>query len=71
MSAKMIILLIVVILFLVFIFQNIEIVNVSFLMFDINMPRSLLLIVTFVAGALTGIFVLFEFKKRKNKNESI
>ena len=65
MSLKMIIILILVLIFMIFIFQNIETVTVSFLMFDISMPRALLLVVTFAIGLLIGIFMPVEFKKQK------
>lgn len=67
MSFKMISIIILIILFLVFTFQNIETVMVSFLMFDVSMPRALLLILTFAVGLLIGIFIPIEFK---NKNKS-
>ena len=62
MSAKMIIAIIIFSLFLIFTFQNLETVSMSFLMFDISMPRALLLIITFSLGLLIGIFIPFEFK---------
>jgi len=54
MSAKMIIAIIIFSLFLIFTFQNLETVSMSFLMFDISMPRALLLIITFSLGLLIG-----------------
>ena len=65
MSLKMVGILFLLIIFLIFTFQNIETVTVSFLMFDITMPRALLLLVTFAMGLLIGIFIPFEFKKQK------
>jgi putative membrane protein len=65
MSLKMIIVLILFLIFLIFIFQNIETVTVSFLMFDISMPRALLLVVTFAIGLLMGIFIPVDYKKHK------
>jgi len=65
MSAKIIILVILAILFLVFLFQNLETVSVTFLFFELGMPRSLLLIITFIIGLVIGIFIPIEFKKQK------
>lgn len=67
MSIKIIIVLILLSLFLVFIFQNIETVSVSFLMFEINMPRALLLIITLAAGLIIGIFIPYEFKRSRSR----
>ncbi len=65
MSVKMILVLIITLIFLIFTLQNIETITVSFLMFDISMPRALLLLITFAMGLLIGIFAPFEFKKTK------
>ena len=67
MSAKSIVLLLVTILFFVFIFQNLAMTTVTFLFFDISMPGSLLLIITFAIGLLIGIFLPVEFKKKKKE----
>ena len=67
MKLKIIIIAILVILLLLFIFQNIEKVHVSFMMFEMVMPRSLLLIITFIIGLLTGIFIPFEFRRSRSK----
>ena len=69
MSVKFVVLLFLVVLFLIFIFQNIETVSVSFLMFEMNMPRALLLIITFMVGLLAGIFIPFEYRRSRSKKE--
>jgi uncharacterized integral membrane protein len=65
MKPKYIIATILIILFLVFVIQNVSSVTVSFLIFDITMPRALVLSLTFAIGLLVGIFLPFEFKKHK------
>ncbi len=69
MSFKMVLMIIIAILFFVFLFQNLTTVTVNFLVFEVSMPRSLLLIITLAIGLLIGIFMPFELKKTK-KNES-
>ena len=68
MSTKTIIVIILAVLFLIFVFQNIQTVTVSFLVFQMSMPRALLLIITFAVGLLIGIFLPFELIKTRNKN---
>ena len=65
MKPKYIIATILIILFLVFVIQNVSSVTVSFLIFDITMPRALVLSLTFAIGLLVGIFLPFEIKKHK------
>jgi putative membrane protein len=67
MSSKAIIVIILAILFLIFVFQNIQTISVNFLTFEISMPRALLLIITFAIGLLIGIFMPYEFKKNRAK----
>ncbi len=68
MSSKIIVLVILSIVFLVFLFQNLDTVTVTFLFFNLSLPRSLLLIITFMIGLLIGIFIPFDLKKQ-NKND--
>ena len=65
MSLKAIIFIILIVFFLIFVFQNIQTITVNFLMYDVSMPRALLLIITLVVGFLIGIFIPFEFKKKR------
>jgi len=67
MSPKIIIVLVLVILFLIFIFQNLQTVIVNFLVFELSMPRALLLIVTFAVGFVVGIFRPYELLKKRTK----
>ena len=65
MSFKMIISIVLVILFFIFLFQNLTNVTVNFLFFEISMPRSLLLIISLAIGLLIGIFLPIELKRPK------
>ena len=65
MSVKMIIISIIVILFFIFLFQNLDTVSVNFLVFEMSMPRALLLIITLAIGMLIGIFAPVELRKSK------
>jgi uncharacterized integral membrane protein len=71
MSTKTIIVIILGVLFLIFVFQNIQTVTVSFLVFEMSMPRALLLIITFAVGLLIGIFLPFEVIKGRNKTKTM
>ena len=71
MSVKAIIFIILIVFFLIFVFQNIQTVTVNFLMFDVSMPRALLLIITLAVGILIGIFTPYEFKKNRTRNKTI
>jgi len=70
MSFRTIVFIILGILFLVFVFQNIQTVSVQFLIYEINMPRALLLIITWFVGLLIGIFLPYEFKKNRKRSVS-
>lgn len=65
MSFKMIILIIIAVLFFIFLFQNLASVTVTFLVFEMSMPGSLLLIITVAIGVLIGILSPFEMRKTK------
>lgn len=65
MKPKVIVLISLLVLFFIFVLQNISSVTVSFLVFDMSMPRALLLLITFALGLLVGIFIPFEFKRQK------
>jgi len=45
---------IMVLLVLIFVFQNTDIVRVSFLAWEISMPRALMILITFLIGIITG-----------------
>ena len=68
MSAKYIIFIVLLILFMIFIIQNTASVTVKFLTFEAMMPRAVLLTITLAVGVFIGIFVPYGIKKdRKNK----
>ncbi len=53
--------------FIIFILQNMASVNVNFLVFEISMPRALLLSLTLLIGVLIGIFLPFELQRKRKK----
>lgn len=57
MNIRKISIIVILILFLIFIFQNIQSVTVSFLTISVSMPRALLLSITLFVGILIGIFI--------------
>ncbi len=65
MNAKQIISIIILVLFLIFIFQNFTSITVRFLLYQVKMPTVILLAFIFALGVLTGIFVPYTFKKKR------
>jgi uncharacterized integral membrane protein len=65
MNAKRIISIIILVLFLIFIFQNSTSITVRFLLYQVKMPTVILLVFIFALGVLTGIFVPYTFKKKR------
>jgi uncharacterized integral membrane protein len=59
--ARTIVICILILLVLIFVFQNTEIVRVSFLAWEIAMPRALMILMTFLIGLIAG----WLFKKGK------
>lgn len=57
MSFKNTVSMIVLVLLTMFIVQNFALVSVSFLIWEITLPRSIVLLVVFVIGMLTGMLV--------------
>lgn len=55
----------IVLLFLIFIIQNVSSVTVTFLFFQVTMPRALLLFITLITGLVIGIFLPFNVKRKK------
>ena len=68
MSIKAILLIILAIMFLIFVFQNIQTVSVHFLIFEMSMPRALLLTITWAIGLLIGIFIPFRSSKSQTRD---
>ncbi|MBN2138098.1 MAG: LapA family protein [Sedimentisphaerales bacterium] len=56
-KAKIIVLIVALILFLIVVFQNTQAVETKFLLIDFTMPRALLLILTFLVGLITGMII--------------
>ncbi len=54
MNLKSVIGIVLIALVLVFTVQNLEIVQVRFLLWDVNMPRALMIFVVFLLGVSTG-----------------
>jgi len=52
--AGKIVIFIMVLLVLIFVFQNTDIVRVSFLAWEISMSRALMILLTFLIGLITG-----------------
>jgi uncharacterized integral membrane protein len=66
----MIVIGILILLFVVFLFQNLTPVTVNFFIFEISMPSSLLFIITLTFGLLIGFFLPLELKRqKKNKTD--
>ena len=51
--------------FIIFILQNMASVTVNFLVFEMSMPRALLLSVTLLIGVLIGILLPFELQRKR------
>ncbi|MBU1078628.1 MAG: LapA family protein [Spirochaetes bacterium] len=63
---KIYVLILLLILTVVFIFQNYEVVKINFLFWNIKVNRALLLLVTYAIGITSGlIFSFFIHKKKK------
>ena len=54
MSARFIAILVLIALVVIFIFQNLEVVKVSFLFWEISSPRALMIFITLVIGVIVG-----------------
>ena len=60
---------VVVLLFTVFILQNIQVVEVRFLFWKTQIPRALVLLITFGGGLLTGWFSMIWKKSQSPTND--
>lgn len=54
-------------LFLIIILQNTQMVETTILFARISMPRALLLIITFLAGVVTGLILAANYFSNKSK----
>ncbi|MBN1115294.1 MAG: LapA family protein [Oligoflexia bacterium] len=64
MNIKKILLALIIVIVLIFIFQNTPAVEATFLAWTVSMPKALLLIITFFFGILVG-FMINTFKQKK------
>ena len=69
MNFKITLVVILVCLALIFVAQNIDIVTVSFLFWEISMSRAVLLIFSLLIGFITGWFLNSYLAYRKDKKE--
>lgn len=53
------------IIFAIFVVQNMASVTVSFLVYDVTMPRALLLMFTLALGIVVGILLPFRLSKHR------
>lgn len=68
-KAKSIIILVVILLAIIVILQNTQSVETKILFVTVTMPRALLLIVTFMAGTMAGIFFMNYWLARSSKTK--
>ena len=61
--ARNIVVCILILLVLIFVFQNTEVIRVSFLAWEMSVPRALMILITFLIGLSAG----WLFKKGKRK----
>lgn len=69
MSYKMVIVAILALLVLIFLAQNIEVVTVSFLFWEMSMSRAVLLFFSLLIGFIIGWFLHSYMSYRKDKKE--
>jgi len=69
MSYKMVIVAILALLALIFVAQNIEVVTVSFLFWEMSMSRSVLLFFSLLSGFIIGWFLHSFLSYRKDKKD--
>ena len=65
--ARLIALAVVLVLFLILIFQNIEVVSVRILFWTPEISKSLMLILTFLLGAIVGILAGLQMSRSRRK----
>lgn len=68
MTTKKVFYLLVVVLLAIFVVQNIALVTVSFLFWELTLPRSVIVAITFAIGFIAG-FGFFEIRQHKNDIE--
>ncbi|MFN3873375.1 MAG: lipopolysaccharide assembly protein LapA domain-containing protein [Ignavibacterium sp.] len=68
MKAKIIIMLILIGVFILFVIQNIEVVNINFLFFSFQISHVLLLFIVFALGVIIGMMLPAVLKNKKKPN---
>lgn len=68
MNYKLILILVLACLSVIFIIQNVDVVEIRFLFWSIQMSRSLLMFFLFAIGIIIGWFLHSFFKHRQGKN---
>ncbi|MDP2647091.1 MAG: LapA family protein [Desulfobacterales bacterium] len=67
MNARLTAMLVLICLVLIFVFQNIDTITLSFLIWDVSMPRALMLFITLTVGVVIGILARMTKPDRENK----
>ncbi len=68
MKAKIIIMLILIGVFILFVIQNIEVVNINFLFFSFQISHVLLLFIVFALGVIIGMMLPAVLSNKKKPN---
>ncbi len=68
MKAKIIIMLILIGVFILFVIQNIEVVNINFLFFSFQISHVLLLFIVFALGVIIGMMLPAVLNNKKKPN---
>lgn len=68
MKAKIIIMLILIGVFILFVIQNIEVVNINFLFFSFQISQVLLLFIVFALGVIIGMMLPAVLSNKKKPN---
>jgi len=68
-TVRLVILLLLFAIVLTFAYQNLEKVNVTFIIWNIALPFSLTIFLSFIIGALAGCLAIFSLKKKKKEED--
>ena len=66
MTPRNIFLLIIIVLFIGFVAQNAEVVEIRFLFWSFEASRAIILLMTYILGIVTGYLAVWVMKTRKN-----
>ncbi len=69
MQFKRIIIFIIIILFLIVIFQNLDITSVQLLFWEVEISLLLIFIIPFILGIITGLILISSYSKSKQKKD--